>query len=500
MAVCEPEKQTVGPGFVDKTKLPCYSLVVVRVMEATHMLHLITVNGSGAEIFYRRVYPVIVIGIVLEKIELIFEATAKSLAEVDVWFVCIERTIAIARIHKPAALSARSDYIDYSTDCIRSKAHRHNSAIHFNTLCKIDRYIIQTKRTPGSLLRHTIDKYLYVLSAEAVHRDGHIAPHSSALAYFHAGSFRQSLAKSLGGIHQLLSIYCRGIKGRVSDFTQLIAHHYHLAKLCGWFQFYSLTQTLSRLQCHGEFLLFITRGGNHKSIHALWRCYMVQTLLIGIWCICGILEIYCSKVYCFTVDWENLSRHHRIFRRISRLSSDSRTQQYDGEQYSVLHCCRRFCLYYCLSIQSSSFLNHPAIPKCRYTPHIALYYNHLHFNIRKNKIGEYNKVKGKPSDSPSLLISAHACIFTLDWPDGPLLRFGMIHFTIHRNPYRRHTDSLFPGRNKRYDNRRSQSPDLDIPPMLLVTFVENCFKYGISPIERSNISISLSAITDRQSL
>lgn len=69
MAVCEPEKQTVGPGFVDKTKLPCYSLVVVRVMEATHMLHLITVNGSGAEIFYRRVYPVIVIGIVLEKIE-----------------------------------------------------------------------------------------------------------------------------------------------------------------------------------------------------------------------------------------------------------------------------------------------------------------------------------------------------------------------------------------------------------------------------------------------
>lgn len=33
--------------------------------------------------------------------------------------------------------------------------------------------------------------------------------------------------------------------------------------------------------------------------------------------------------------------------------------------------------------------------------------------------------------------------------------------------------------------------DLKIPPMLLVTFVENCFKHGISPVEKSNIIISL---------
>ena len=35
---------------------------------------------------------------------------------------------------------------------------------------------------------------------------------------------------------------------------------------------------------------------------------------------------------------------------------------------------------------------------------------------------------------------------------------------------------------------------LQIPPMLLVTFVENCFKHGISPIEESQISI---LITER---
>lgn len=32
---------------------------------------------------------------------------------------------------------------------------------------------------------------------------------------------------------------------------------------------------------------------------------------------------------------------------------------------------------------------------------------------------------------------------------------------------------------------------LMVPPMLLVTFVENCFKHGVSPVEKSRINISL---------
>ncbi len=36
-----------------------------------------------------------------------------------------------------------------------------------------------------------------------------------------------------------------------------------------------------------------------------------------------------------------------------------------------------------------------------------------------------------------------------------------------------------------------QNDNLQVPPMLLVTFVENCFKHGISPVEKSKISISL---------
>lgn len=36
------------------------------------------------------------------------------------------------------------------------------------------------------------------------------------------------------------------------------------------------------------------------------------------------------------------------------------------------------------------------------------------------------------------------------------------------------------------------NPDLQVPPMLLVTFVENCFEHGISPEEESFISVILS--------
>ncbi|MDE5941583.1 MAG: histidine kinase [Muribaculaceae bacterium] len=36
-----------------------------------------------------------------------------------------------------------------------------------------------------------------------------------------------------------------------------------------------------------------------------------------------------------------------------------------------------------------------------------------------------------------------------------------------------------------------ENEDLAIPPMLLVTFVENCFKHGVSPVEKSDIDISL---------
>lgn len=34
-------------------------------------------------------------------------------------------------------------------------------------------------------------------------------------------------------------------------------------------------------------------------------------------------------------------------------------------------------------------------------------------------------------------------------------------------------------------------PSLMVPPMLLVTFIENCFKHGVSPVEKSTIRISL---------
>ena len=42
-----------------------------------------------------------------------------------------------------------------------------------------------------------------------------------------------------------------------------------------------------------------------------------------------------------------------------------------------------------------------------------------------------------------------------------------------------------------------ENNSLQIPPMLLVTFVENCFKHGISPVEESQISILITEINGK---
>lgn len=36
-----------------------------------------------------------------------------------------------------------------------------------------------------------------------------------------------------------------------------------------------------------------------------------------------------------------------------------------------------------------------------------------------------------------------------------------------------------------------ENNEIDVPPMLLVTFVENCFKHGVSPVEKSDIKIGM---------
>lgn len=40
-------------------------------------------------------------------------------------------------------------------------------------------------------------------------------------------------------------------------------------------------------------------------------------------------------------------------------------------------------------------------------------------------------------------------------------------------------------------NMNVETQDISIPPMLLITFVENCFKHGVSSIEPGEISAVL---------
>ena len=75
-------QQTVGPRLVHKSEFDYHSLVVVRIVESAHMLHLFAVYSSGREILHGRIYPIIIIRIILKRVYLIFEAAAQCLTDI----------------------------------------------------------------------------------------------------------------------------------------------------------------------------------------------------------------------------------------------------------------------------------------------------------------------------------------------------------------------------------------------------------------------------------
>ena len=70
-----------------------------------------------------------------------------------------------------------------------SEAHRHYAFIHFNTVGKIHRDIVQPERASDTFLRNTVDKHLYVFPAEAVQHELHVRTYPARLAQFHARRF-----------------------------------------------------------------------------------------------------------------------------------------------------------------------------------------------------------------------------------------------------------------------------------------------------------------------
>ena len=81
---CEAEKHPVRPFLIDHAEFCHDSLVMVRVVEALHVLWLAYVDSSCLEILDRGIDIIIVVGIILKGVNLVCEAIFQGLSEIDI--------------------------------------------------------------------------------------------------------------------------------------------------------------------------------------------------------------------------------------------------------------------------------------------------------------------------------------------------------------------------------------------------------------------------------
>ena len=217
IGIGETEHQTVGPLLVDNAHLADNRLIMVGIVETLYAYFLVTVYPARFKVFHRSVDVIVIVRIILERIDFVRKTVLKGLPEVYVGFMRIERTVRVGRIQKPAAAFLVRNDIDNSADSIRSEAHRHYAFIHFDTVGKIHRDIVQPERASDTFLRNTVNKHLYVFPAEAVQHELHVRTYPARLAQFHARRFGQCVTQVLRGVLQLFRIHRHSIECRPLD-------------------------------------------------------------------------------------------------------------------------------------------------------------------------------------------------------------------------------------------------------------------------------------------
>ena len=98
IGIGETQQQAVRPALVNDAQFADNCFVVVGVVEAFHPFFLASVDTTCFEVFYRGVYIVVIVRIVLERVDLVGEAVLEGLAEVDVRFMRVERTVGIGGV------------------------------------------------------------------------------------------------------------------------------------------------------------------------------------------------------------------------------------------------------------------------------------------------------------------------------------------------------------------------------------------------------------------
>ena len=254
---------------------------MVSIVETLHTFLFICIEPSGFKILHGGIYIIIVIRIVLESVDLIGETIIQCLPEVDIRFMCIERSVRVGSIEEPVtAFFIRHD-IDNPADRIRPESNGYDSFIDFDTFGKIDRNVIECKRISDTFLRYAVDKHLHMLPAETIQHQLHIRSDTTRFTQFHSRRFRQGIAQALGRILKLFRIYRNGIEGRAFQSADAVRYDNY------FIQFFHLrldSQVLFRTftGCQADCFLYgrIANGRYHQCIVSC-RCFkMIDTFFI----------------------------------------------------------------------------------------------------------------------------------------------------------------------------------------------------------------------------
>ena len=254
---------------------------------------------------------VVIVRIVLESIDFIAETILESLSEIDIRTVGIERTIRIRSIQEPVPAFLVGDNIDDPANGIRSKAYGNYPFIYLYTVSEVHRDIVQAEGAPDSFLRHPVNEYLDVLSAEAVQHELHVRTYPTRLTKLHARSLGQGIAQILRGVLQFLSIDRHRIERRPFHPAHSGRNDGHLIQLLrlgsnGDILLHPLTFN----QLYLLFYFRIAYGRYNQRIITGRRLDVIEAFLIGGSSITCPFQIHGCKIYSFFFRGKDSARNH----------------------------------------------------------------------------------------------------------------------------------------------------------------------------------------------
>ena len=271
------------------------------IVEAFHMLDVAFVADGCVVFVIEFLHPVvnvvIVVRVVLVRVDFVGQTILETLSEVGIRFVRIERTVGIRGIQKPVPSLFVGHDVDDTSQGIGPETYGYHSLIHLNTFGKVYRNVVQVECGSGSFLGYTVDKYFYVLAAEAVEHQLHVRAYTARFAQLHSWKFLKRFAQVFGRVLQFLGIYSHRIEGRPFDTSHSAGNHYHFFQFGhGRFQDDVLTAASVGLDFYFFFCCLKTDGRNHQRVFSGRRFQVEQAFLIGRATVLCTFQIYRGKV------------------------------------------------------------------------------------------------------------------------------------------------------------------------------------------------------------